>query len=543
MSRRSTEINHVSFTNVGEDVFYGGEQDVFISVEMGLYPFPLHNSPKSFSDVEVWGIGREIEYVETPVLPSLKAVLYLAALVYGGVVENHNGLFRDSEGEVFHEFDKLVGVYVFGGREAVVSIVAVYHSEDVEPAALVNRHTEILIFEFPCIRHISFGAYMTFISVIQINESRFPLTFKLLQEFLLISVLLRRGCPFGRFSYTSKSCAIKDKKFLKAPSLICFPVASSQAALALETLWRCFRMASLTASLSFLVLIMRFRPFPGLFLSPAIPSDWNLLTQCITRWYVCPARAPAAALLSPSALPNTIRHRIRNEWVEPFRYPFSRAVRCSSLIFIFVACLDIIGEISICKTITFENGFHCINSLIKHTYARDGIVHFYNPDTECKYSREIVYAMPNVNGKFALVHGKLCGEKWHIVNLMLRETSSTDEIAEILVNAGSQQTIIECAPAYFRFVRDLRKEIPNVRAMHEVADVDRRIAATSDFVKNHLLFNDTKLTEDVEYSQFMTNLFDYNRATGESIEASAVLSGFIQFVVKFSFDNSSTSIA
>ena len=179
----------------------------------------------------------------------------------------------------------------------------------------------------------------------------------------------------------------------------------------------------------------------------------------------------------------------------------------------------------------------------RNLYARDGIVHFYNPDTECKYSREIVYAMPNVNGKFALVHGKLCGEKWHIVNLMLRETSSTDEIAEILVNAGSQQTIIECAPAYFRFVRDLRKEIPNVRAMHEVADVDRRIAATSDFVKNHLLFNDTKLTEDVEYSQFMTNLFDYNRATGESIEASAVLSGFIQFVVKFSFDNSSTSIA
>ena len=173
----------------------------------------------------------------------------------------------------------------------------------------------------------------------------------------------------------------------------------------------------------------------------------------------------------------------------------------------------------------------------RNLYARDGIVHFYNPDTECKYSREIVYAMPNVNGKFALVHGKLCGEKWHVVNLMLRETSSTDEMADILINTQSPQTIIECAQAYFRFVRDLRKEIPNVRAMNEVADVDRRIAATSDFVKNHLLFNDTKLTEDVEYSQFMTNLFDYNRATGESIEASAVLSGFIQFVVKFSFNS------
>ena len=171
----------------------------------------------------------------------------------------------------------------------------------------------------------------------------------------------------------------------------------------------------------------------------------------------------------------------------------------------------------------------------RNTYAHDGMINFYNPATECKYSREIVYAMPNINGKFALVHGKLCGEKWHIVNLMLRETSSTDEIADILVKANSPQTIIECAPAYFRFVRELRKAIPNVRAMNEVADVHRRIAATSDFVKNHLLFNEPLLSDDIEYAEFMTNLLDYNKTTGESIEASAVLSGFIQFVVKFQF--------
>lgn len=175
----------------------------------------------------------------------------------------------------------------------------------------------------------------------------------------------------------------------------------------------------------------------------------------------------------------------------------------------------------------------------RNTYARDGMIHFYNPDTDCRYSREIVYAMPNVSGKFAMVHGKLCGEKWHIVDLMLKETSSTDEIAEILIKTKSPQTIIECGPAYFRFVRDLRKDIPNVRAMKEVADIDRRIAATSDFVKNHLLFNENKLSEDVEYSQFMTNLLDYNKDTGDNIEASAVLSGFVRFVVKFSFEGES----
>lgn len=172
----------------------------------------------------------------------------------------------------------------------------------------------------------------------------------------------------------------------------------------------------------------------------------------------------------------------------------------------------------------------------RNLYARDGVIHFYNPATQCRYSKDIAYAMPNVNGKFALVHGKLCGNKWHITNLALCETSSTDEIAELLVKEGAAQTIIECAPAYFRFVRDLRKRILNVRAMNEAADVARRIAATADFVKNHLLFNEAAINDKIEYARFMTTLLDYNKNTGENYEASAVLSGFVQFVVKFSFE-------
>ncbi len=61
-------------------------------------------------------------------LPSLKSPLPCGSCVRR-VVENHNGLLRDSEGEVFHDSINFVGVYVFGGREAVVSIVAVCHSE------------------------------------------------------------------------------------------------------------------------------------------------------------------------------------------------------------------------------------------------------------------------------------------------------------------------------------------------------------------------------------------------------------------------------
>ena len=279
LSRRSTEIDSVLFANAGENVFYGVEQSMFISIVMRLYPLTLQDSPKRFRDVEMRGIRRKMEYMETSFFPSLKTFPYLAALVDSGVIQNDYCLFADAKREILHKFDKSVGVYVLLGGKTMIYAVAVYHSEDIEPSAFVNRDAVILVLEFPCIRHISFGAYVAFITVIKVNETGFPLTFKLLQKFLLISVLLRRGCPFGRLPYTSKSCAIEDKKFLKAPSLIFFPVASSHAALALETLWRCCLMAPLTASLSSLVLMMRLRPFPDLFFNPTIPSDWNLLTR------------------------------------------------------------------------------------------------------------------------------------------------------------------------------------------------------------------------------------------------------------------------
>ena len=142
----------------------------------------------------------------------------------------------------------------------------------------------------------------------------------------------------------------------------------------------------------------------------------------------------------------------------------------------------------------------------RNLYAKDGTIHFYNPNTDCQYSRDIVYAQPNINGKYVMVHGKMCGDRWHITNIAFRETTSTEEIRQSLVAEQGVQTIVECASAYFRFVRELRKDIPSVRVMNEASDIDQRIAATSDFVREHLLFNETKLSDDVEYAQFMNNM-------------------------------------
>ncbi len=107
LSRRSTEFNRVLFANTGENVFYDGEQSMFIPIVMRLYPFAFQNSPKRFRDVEMGGVRRKIEYMETPFFPSLKIALYLAALVNSRVVKDYHCLFCDTEREVIHKFDNL----------------------------------------------------------------------------------------------------------------------------------------------------------------------------------------------------------------------------------------------------------------------------------------------------------------------------------------------------------------------------------------------------------------------------------------------------
>lgn len=172
------------------------------------------------------------------------------------------------------------------------------------------------------------------------------------------------------------------------------------------------------------------------------------------------------------------------------------------------------------------------NKRKRNLYARDGAIHFFNPDTECKYTNKVAYLSPNINGRFVLVKGCQCGDKWHITDVAYRETTSTDEIQKEISNYACSPTVIECADVYFPMVRQMR-EVANyeIRAMRESTDYDKRIAATSDYVKTSLLFNEKMLNDSAEYSQFMASLLDYNKDS-DNKEASAVLSGFIAFVVK-----------
>ncbi len=173
------------------------------------------------------------------------------------------------------------------------------------------------------------------------------------------------------------------------------------------------------------------------------------------------------------------------------------------------------------------------NKRKRNLYAKDNLIQFYNPTAENTYNAELVYCMPNVANKFVMVHGKKCGEHWHIVDVAFFETSSTEDIKQRLNAISCSPTYLEAGKPYYPFVRELRSEVEyTVKVMPEDGDIDRRIAATSDFVKSNIKFNERKASESEEYSAFMTSLLDYNKDS-QNKEASAVLSGFIKVAIKF----------
>lgn len=196
------------------------------------------------------------------------------------------------------------------------------------------------------------------------------------------------------------------------------------------------------------------------------------------------------------------------------------------------------GHLSDCKRyivvdILREQFLLFSNRRKRNLYAVDGAIRFYNPSTECAYTENLVYCMPNINGRFVLADGKKCGDSWHITDVRFIETTSTENMKTALTECNSSRVILECSKSYYLMARDLRDSLTgDVRVVHESTDLPRRIAATSDYVKSNIRFNESGMNDNVEYGEFMTNLLDYNKDANENIESSAVLSGFIQAVLK-----------
>lgn len=184
----------------------------------------------------------------------------------------------------------------------------------------------------------------------------------------------------------------------------------------------------------------------------------------------------------------------------------------------------------LCYDILREQYTAFVNARKRNIYGRDGAIRFFNPSVEAVYSQKVLYVMPNINGKLVAVHGGRFGEEWHILDIVYRESASVDEVREV-VESHDGLCVLECADVYFPLVRGLRESSErDIRVMKEYSDMDRRVSATSDYVKGLVRFDGGK-TEEAMYGTFITDVMNYNKDSSTK-EAGCALSGFIQFVLK-----------
>ena len=181
--------------------------------------------------------------------------------------------------------------------------------------------------------------------------------------------------------------------------------------------------------------------------------------------------------------------------------------------------------------IMYEEYVQFANRRKRNTYSEKGMFSFFNPEQKYKYKSSIVYVMPNIEGKFYMCHAGECGDKWHMLDLVMLETASTADMKKVIISHKADVYIVESSPAYFQMARELRSSLEEVRIKKEYQDMNKRISATSDFIKTHFLLSESGMDNPV-YNSFITEVLDYNGT--DNIGASALLSGIAYNIIKLS---------
>lgn len=298
----------------------GIEKSIGRCIVLWSEPLSFHNAPQGFSNVQVWGIWRDVKQEKPSFLPDGTHLSNVLIPMHTGVIKHNECLLFYPKRITVKEIDNLPGINGITRAETFKSVVPVNHPEDIEPLCPLRRYIDIFPMKLPSVRDIPFRADM---GLITIKEIYFPFgikSFKFLQLLGLVLIELRRGDTPWTFSYTSISCANADKKRLNVNSLAAFPLAFCQASLAIFTLCLSASIASRTASSSEQSII-GLRPCPGRVSNPLMPSDLKRLIQLLTLWAVISVCSPTCAELKPSDLSKIARQRIRKQWLSPVRKP------------------------------------------------------------------------------------------------------------------------------------------------------------------------------------------------------------------------------
>lgn len=168
----------------------------------------------------------------------------------------------------------------------------------------------------------------------------------------------------------------------------------------------------------------------------------------------------------------------------------------------------------------------------KRSLYSESEFNMFNPSTEYDYERTAVYVIPSIGGLFILARLARVGDRWHLTDVCRRCVKGNEEIERAVMSLPADQYMVECQPAYFQMVRNLRSSLGNVSVLRMGADVRTRIIATSDWVRSHVRINPDMLGE-AEYGQFINDVLDYSdTSSDDTVGASAALSGLARVIVR-----------
>lgn len=168
----------------------------------------------------------------------------------------------------------------------------------------------------------------------------------------------------------------------------------------------------------------------------------------------------------------------------------------------------------------------------KRSIYSEGEFKFFNPATEYDYEHTIVYVLPSFGGRFTLSRLARIADRWHLTDVCLRPVKGNDEMGGWVRSFDAEQYVVECQPAYFQLVRELRNYLPQVNVLRMGSDHRTRISAMSDWVRAHVHLDPEKMSEP-EYGAFINDVLDYNdQSPAEQTAASAVLSGIARIIIR-----------
>ena len=149
------EINFLTMSHIRQTSVQRICEMILTQIVLRIKPFFLQFTPKRFGNIQMWGIRRKEEQVQSSVLPIRNPIHYCLGFVYAGIVKYNKSCTADVKRESFQKLQNKFCIDIFLSYLPSTPAFPVDKSHTIKLAGLIRQKTDILICKLPTIRNIA----------------------------------------------------------------------------------------------------------------------------------------------------------------------------------------------------------------------------------------------------------------------------------------------------------------------------------------------------------------------------------------------------